>query len=219
MRKWDIYGLDQFLDDYKLMSIRPYNGDDLVLAGIFEFKASCKSEQAIEDSYNIEIIVPKQFPRELPKVRELNRRIPPNKDHHINSDGTLCLGYSFNLIDKVHNHPTLSGFARHCLVPYLYAMSLKLDYNKDFIFGELHHGEQGAIEDCMILFGLENREQVVAAMVSLGTKKRVANKRTCPCGCKKRLGQCRFHYKLNRFRKMASRSWFNMRATNIGQVM
>ena len=113
---------------------------------------------------------------------------------------------------KVNRSPSLTGFADKCLVPYLYAVSYKLMHGGDFVFGELDHGDQGIMDDYSGMLWLKERQQVTQAIQLLVLKKRIANKKPCPCGCGKRLGGCQFHHKLNEFRKMAPMSWFKSNA-------
>jgi len=207
-------GLNQFLDDYPGMSTAPYSDFGLCLRGIFRFKAGVSDGEKIEDCYKLEIIVPGKFPRALPKVKEIGDKIPKDGNFHINPDGTLCLGSPLSLLKKIYIFQNLNGFINKCLVPYLYAVSLKLRNGGSFVFGELAHGDQGIVDDYSELLGLTNRSQIAQAFHLLGVKKRVANKRPCPCGCRKKLGACSFHHKMNAFRKMASVSWFKTHALN-----
>jgi len=102
----------------------------------------------------LEITVPAEFPKLLPTARETGGKIPRDGKHHVNDDKSLCLGSPLRLRLKVSGKPTLSGFAESCLVPYLYAVSYKLQNGVEFPFGELSHGEAGIIEDYMEMFGL-----------------------------------------------------------------
>lgn len=207
--------LNQFLDDYPGMSTAPHFDGGVCLRGNFRFKADVSGSEEIEDSYKLEIIVPGKFPLALPKVRETGGKIPREGNFHINQDGTLCLGSPLMLLKIIHNFSTLSGFVNKCLVPYLYAVSCKLRNGGDFVFGELDHGDQGIVDDYSHMLGLTERPQVTQAIQFLGVKKRIANKKPCPCGCGKRLGACSFHHKLNEFRKMAPVSWFKEHAQEI----
>jgi len=206
--------LSQFLDDYPGMSTAPCLDAGVCLRGKFRFKANVPGSDEIEDSYKLEIAVPDKFPRTLPKVKETGGKIPRDGNFHVNPDGTLCLGSPLRLLKKVHGVPSLSGFADKCLVPYLYAVSYKLIHGGDFVFGELGHGDQGIVDDYSVMLGLKERHQITQAIQLLGVKKRIANKRPCPCGCGKRLGACPFHHKLNEFRKMAPVAWFKAHALN-----
>lgn len=207
-------GLSQFLRDYPGMSTAPCPDAGVYLRGRFRFKASVSGGEEIDDFYKLEIVVPDEFPQALPKVTETDGKIPRDGNFHVNPDGTLCLGSPLRLLRKVHRSPSLTGFADKCLVPYLYAVSYKLMHGGDFVFGELAHGAQGIVDDYSEMLGLKERQQVTQAIHLLGLKKRLANKKLCPCGCGKRLGACPFHHKLNEFRKMAPASWFKAHALN-----
>lgn len=202
-------GLREFLRDYPQMAIRPTAGGCLRLKGSFEFAAHHTKEGDIQDSFALEIIFPSGFPRKLPCVTETGGRIPRTGEYHVNStDNTLCLGSPLSLLLKLSKKPTLGGFAECCLVPYLFAISRKLKNGGPLAFGELAHGREGILNDYADLFGLKHPSQVKYAFKLLGMKKRLANKLSCPCGCRSRLGRCRFTIRLRQFRALASRNWF-----------
>ncbi|MDD2318586.1 MAG: hypothetical protein PHO83_00885 [Geobacteraceae bacterium] len=214
----EFYNLGQFLKDYPGMSIRPYRGDGFVIRGTFNFCGTPPNGIQICDSYELEIMVPTLFPKAIPTVKELSRKIPRDGKHHVYNDETLCLGSPLHLMKKIAERPTLTDFVETCLVPYLYAVTNKLQNGGDFVFSELAHGVDGIINDYMDMFGLKSKASVLKAIELLGFKRRVANKLSCPCNCGKRLGSCVFHKKLNGFRNIASRSWFRMHS-NIISVM
>jgi len=201
-------GLREFLRDYPLMAIRPSAEGYLRLKGRFVFLAKHAKEGEIEDSFALQIDVPKAFPKDLPEVRETEGRIPRTGDYHIYSDGTLCLGSPLSVLLRISKSPTLTGFAEDCLVPYLFAISRKLKSGGPLPFGELAHGSKGMLADYTHLFGLKHPEHARYALQLLGMKKRRANKLPCPCGCGTRLGRCKFNFRLREFRGLASRRWF-----------
>lgn len=203
-----INGLSQFLLDYPGMSTSPCSVPGVCLRGNFRFKANESVGGEIVDSYKLEIIVPSKFPQALPEVKETGDKIKRDGNFHVNPDGSLCLGSPLRLLRKVHSAPSLTGFVDQCLIPYLYAVSYKRMHGGDFIFGELAHGSQGIVDDYSVMLGVNKRQQVIEALQLLGIKKRIANKKLCPCGCRRRLGSCPFHHKLNELRKMAPVSWF-----------
>jgi len=207
--------LTQFLLDYPGMSTAPCSEAGVCLRGKFRFKASESGGDEIDDSYKLEIVFPDKFPQAFPTVKETGGKIPRDGNFHVNPDGTLCLGSPLRLLRKVHGAPSVSGFVEKCLVPYLYAVSYKQKYGGDFVFGELAHGEKGIVEDYAAMLGLKQKHQIIQAIKLLGIRRRIANKRPCPCGCGKRLGVCPFHHKLNEFRKMAPVSWFKNHALGV----
>src|ERR1700720_3386010 len=74
------------------------------------------------------------------------------------------------------------------------------------------------VDDNVALFGVKNFRQAVEALRLLGMKKRRANKLRCPCGCKKRLGRCRFNATLAQFREVGGRPWFRAEREAILEV-
>lgn len=213
----NIPGLNEFLTEYPEMSLAPTRGNETILKGIFSFSAQPKGKILINDSYRLRIVIPWEFPKITPEVFEIGRKIPRDGQHHVNPDDTLCLTSPLRLRQRLQQDPTLDGFTRNCLLPYLYNISHKIKYGS-FPFGELAHGIEGEIADYLVLFNLKIPEQVIKTLFLLGIKKRIANKKSCPCGCGKRLGVCHFHYKVNNFRKLAYRSWFKIHLNKLGSM-
>lgn len=209
----DDVSLEAFLREYPGMAIRPSPDVALRLKGKFEFSAEHPVHGKVTDAFHLQIDVPASFPRELPEVTEIGERIPRLGSYHVNGDGTLCLGSHLRLLIKLNVAPTLGGFASNCLIPYLYAISLKLRNGGKLVFGELAHYGPGMLHDYAQLFALGSPEQAQYALSLLSLKKRIANKKGCPCGCGNRLGQCPVRYRLLPFRKLASRSWFRRQLT------
>jgi|SRR5882724_2376444 len=209
-------GLREFLRDYPQMAIRPAAGEHLRLKGRFVFVAHHAKEGEVQDSFALQIDVPKSFPKDLPKVRETDGKIPRTGDYHVNSDGTLCLGSPLGLLVKISKSPSLNGFAENCLVPYLFAISRKLKVGGPLPFGELAHGSTGMLADYAHLFGLKCPERARYALQLLGMKKRRANKHLCPCNCGIRVGRCKFNFRLREFRALANRSWFRREFQSVG---
>lgn len=201
-----ISGIDQFLDDYPLMVLRPSRAGQII-KGCFAFVAHHAAADSITDSFEIEISVSEKFPEEPPTVKETGGRIPRKPEFHVNSNGTLCLGSPLSVKLKLSQKPDLIGFTEYCLVPYLFAISHKLKTG-DMPFGELAHGSEGAISDYIHLFKVKTPSQVFDILKILGSKKRLANKWPCPCGCRLRLGRCQFNFHIRKFRFVASRPWY-----------
>lgn len=210
---------EAFLQNYPGMSLKPSRQSDLHVSGTFAFYAMTSSGPEIRDQYDLKISVPQKFPKELPRVEEIGNKIPRDGQHHVNPDGSLCLGSELRLIEKISKQPTLTGFAVECLEPFLYAMSYKLECGGEFIFGELAHGNKGIIEDYMEIFGVKTHHQVIEVIDRLSLKKRVANKKKCPCLCGQRLGKCSLRMTINRYRRLKHRSWYRQYAKTLDTGM
>lgn len=205
-----IQGLREFLHDYPGMAVQPFRiGAPIAVEGKFRFAAN----NDIRDTYDLRISIEPSFPRDAPTVIEIGGKIPRTGDFHVNPDSTLCLGSPLRLKKILADQPDLVAFAERCLVPYLYRVSAKLQRGEDLM--GLAHGMRGVVDDYADLFSLSSVEQVVAALDLLAMKKRLANKRNCPCGCGRRLGRCSLHHRLNAFRCAAPRSWFGRHAQEV----
>ncbi|MCL4519851.1 MAG: hypothetical protein M1587_11720 [Thaumarchaeota archaeon] len=137
MKTDNLPGLDQFLRDYPGMSIAPSRGPATVVKGTFSFTAGTNGSPKISDSYELRIEIPGDFPRDLPKVTETGSKIPRDGDHHVNLDGTICMGSPLRLLVMLSKKPDLVGFAEICLVPYLYGISDNLLNKSALPFGEV----------------------------------------------------------------------------------
>jgi len=207
MRFEERLGLRRFLDAYPGMRVRPSPSSVLRLEGDFGFRADYKDEPIIEDAYRLHINVSRHFPKDLPKVLELNERIPRHIDYHVFKDGTLCLGSPLRLHLIALKEPDLTEFAQSSVVPYLYANSYH-EQRGEYPFGELAHGAAGLLDDYAQLLGLDGPEQATEVIALIAMKRRLANKHPCPCGCGQRLGVCRFNETIRRLRAQFGRPLF-----------
>lgn len=204
--------LDGFRDSFSGMVVRPGPPDCLRLVGEFSFKARWKGTE-IEDVYEMEIVVPHSFPRDLPRAFERGGQVP-STCHTNTSGGTLCLGSPLRLQRDLAAQPTLVGYADKGLVPYLFAHSFKQRTGK-LPWPDLEHGEAGLLQGYLRLFKTQRTNDVLACLALLAVRRRVANKRPCPCRSGRRLGRCHARI-LNPFRRIWSRRQFRAERERIG---
>jgi len=161
----------------------------------------------IHESYDLKIVFPEGYPKEIPTVTETKHTIPRDPDFHTYDDGSFCLGSDIQLKGVISETPTVSGFVSKILNPFLYSISYRLKYHV-FPNGGLAHGETGLIDDYEQLFDVKGKLSVLSVLEALGKRKRVANKIGCPCHCGKKLGACDFRSSLIKWRKLDKRRWF-----------
>lgn len=207
MFSWDGIGLEELLSETPSLRLIGMNDEELVLEGIYEINAIVDGSNPIHDSFALRMVVNRRYPRAIPKIYEIEGKIPRNPDHHINQDGSFCLGSELRVKDIASKCPGLDQFAQHLLTPFLYSVSHKIRYNS-YPYGDLTHGSDGLYDDYQIMFNVDSKSAVKAAMEALGRRKREANKLPCPCGCDRRLGRCDYRYFLGQFRKLERRRWF-----------
>ncbi|UJS26536.1 DUF4391 domain-containing protein [Thiothrix winogradskyi] len=204
-----VIGLDAFLDQHPFMSLVPQvKTEATLLEGKLHFHWTHDDQYEVKGFYELKITIPAAYPTTLSLVEEIGGQIPRNGDFHINEDGSFCLGSTLRLQLALRESADFNTFSEKFLIPFLYALSVKQQYGIDFIFGQLPHGSEGELLDYRDILGVNTYEQVVKALELLALRKRVANKRQCPCLCGHLLGKCRFHLTLNGLRKTLSRQQF-----------
>lgn len=208
--RWATWGLNEVLSEFPGLRIRLQN-NCVLLAGELDFRAEYTGYGVIEDSYRVTITIPMTFPRQLPTVRVTDSRIP--RTFHTNPDKSLCLGSPLRLHSVIRRKPQLIAFIKECVIPYLFTHSC-WEKNHIMPFGELSHGNVGLIEDYMVILGITDHRHCVPLIGLAGEKKRLANRRSCPCGSGLRLGRCH-HQGVNRLRRTAHRSWLRKEYKNL----
>ncbi len=185
-------GLNDLLDRRSGLHACPSPAGVLRFEGEVRFRAAPADGPTIEDTYHIRIDIPRSFPDNVPEVTEIGGRIPRNDpDAHVNPNDSLCLGSPLRLLLIAKSDPSVAAFFDRCVVSALYNASHRERYGGRLPLGELAHGMIGELDDYKDLFGLQTYAQVFKALELAGTKRRAANKMSCPCGCGRRLGVCR----------------------------
>lgn len=166
-----------------------------LVVGELTFRAR-RGEIEIHDSYSIEIAV-KDFPLLPPAVTEVGGRIPRDVDHHVYSDGTLCLGPPVEVLRRFKRNPTLSDYIEDLVVPGLYWHSYN-ERHPEELLPAYSHGSRGIAEyraetDLAAAYGeiLGVREwSVVLRLIELACAETVEYRRPCPCASGKTLAAC-----------------------------
>ncbi len=168
------------------LRLRPTQSEALLLEGELYFHILGPTGRAISDAYNVAIHIPYSFPKVLATVFEVGSRI--EKGFHKLVDGSLCLGSPLRIRLALASDPTAFGLIERVILPYLYGHS-HFRATGTMPFGELAHGSLGLKRDFAGLFGASASSAAAFAAVS-ALRRRVANKKPCPCGSGKRLGRC-----------------------------
>lgn len=209
LRSWatSIPGLFEFLLEQPDLDVASAGDDGVLLEGVFGLDATHEFAGRQFARYHLRILIPWRFPSLLPRVYEMGEVIPRTPDFHVNlHDGSFCLGSELRLREFLLTSRRIDQFFGYALVPYLYAVTVKLRCGGSFIFGELRHGVVGLLQD--VASRLAIPEARAAYGLYLGTlRRRVANKRRCPCDCGRRLSKCATHHRINTLRSCVGRAW------------
>jgi hypothetical protein len=207
MRHWDTLGLQDFLAAHPRIRIVELNDARVVLAGEYHLKAQLPGSQLVDRIYQLKLVCPRDYPKNLPKVIDDGKYFPRNQEYHTYDDGSFCLGSELKLKSLLQTDHSLTVFFEKIIDRFLYAVTHRIEFG-NFPYGELKHGEQGLIDDYGEIFAVSGKQPVLRALQALGKRKREANKLPCPCGCDLRLGCCDYRSVLNGFRNIERRRWF-----------
>ncbi|QOK30038.1 hypothetical protein IIE26_27100 (plasmid) [Cytobacillus oceanisediminis] len=197
--------MEKFLESNPQLSLAPSNNEEYVVKGILSLDIRDELYGHVRDEFFIRIVIPKCFPKETPTVYEIGERFPKNPDYHTFPNSSLCLGSPLSVKKRIKDNPTLDGFINTCVVPYFYAIALKLQGKENFVFGELYHGIEGIIQNYLEVFGLKNIVQVINLLDILRQKPNRGNKKECPCGCNLIVTKCSLHKKIVEYRDVMTR--------------
>jgi hypothetical protein len=140
----------------------------------------------ILERYQIEIRVPRDYPKTLPVVEEIGGRIPRIADHHISADGTACLlvPEEWLLAGDQSFRAFLDGPIRN-----FFLGQILVEAGKPWPFGERSHGYDGLIESYRELLAITDPTRVIAYFDCL-RRRALKGHFDCPCGSNKRLRNC-----------------------------
>lgn len=157
--------------------------------GDIRFITSVKGE-VFDDLYSIEIALSKKYPEELPTIREVGGRIERIIDHHVNKDGTLCVGVIAEVKNELGKHYTLLEYIDKIVVNYLSQYSYKEKYG-EWPYGESEHYIEGVLKYYLKEYKLKNYAEVLTFLKELAQFKfRPKGHERCRCGCGRLVKNC-----------------------------
>lgn len=176
--------------------------------GYFERTLTADELPDIPEAFHLEIEVSREHPRVVPRAFETAGRIP--RSYHKLVGNAFCLSSRLRLAIAVHRTPDLCAFFERFVVPYLYRYAHLEKFGTE-PWPDLPHEEAGLLKDYMKLFEAPSPEHAIRFLERLGERKRVANKRACPCGSGRRVGRCH-HLQFEKLRQVRPRGWYRAEA-------
>lgn len=177
--------------------------DKYELVGLFHFTATF-GNVPIDDSFNIRIIVEKDYPNRFPVVEELDGRIDSSFSHFYSrtplqikrgQSGLLCLGSRFEMRLHLEADNSLLNFINRFVISYLYAYCYWEIYSI-MPYGERSHGIDGDIEFILEYLEIEDPSQILSFANSIANSNfRYIGAKLCPCGSGMQMRDC-IHKKL-----------------------
>jgi hypothetical protein len=143
------------------------------------------------DRYLIEIELPADYPKSVPRVREKGGRIPKVIDRHIFPDvGTCCLFVRDEQWRHYRDGTTILEFINGPVYQYFLSQS-HFELTGKWLFGERGHGIWGILEYYSEELGTKDLKFILAFLDYL-SKKAVKGHWDCFCGSGMRLRHCHF---------------------------
>lgn len=131
------------------------------------------------DSFHIEIVVTERFPAAIPRVYELDGRIPPVLDRHFMTDGSGCCLVIPHQYREIYDGSTpFYDFINKLVIPF-FQNQLHYEITGEFAIG-YSHGLSGMHEYYKEIFGAVDDVTLCRLIDSIRLRK-VAGHRSCPC--------------------------------------
>ena len=137
--------------------------------------------------FNLEIVVPGDFPLAFPKVKELSNCINKNYPHRY-KDGQFCLASDLELKMFFSQDQDLCSFIEKYVIPYLYTYRFYEEYGV-YPYGERSHGTMGDLEYLKDLFEVDDWGKVLDIMLFV-VQSSYRGHLLCSCGSGKRIRNC-----------------------------
>jgi len=162
--------------------------------------------KVVLDRFNIEIKIPKNFPEDLPVVREIGGRIPWTADRHVDEYGASCLFVPDERWRFFPKDATLAQFLNGPVRNYFIGQSL-FERTGNWPFGQRCHGIFGIFEAYseMLNIPLENIK-VLTAFIDIISRKEVKGHWLCLCESGKILRKCHWNKILELREKISAKT-------------
>jgi hypothetical protein len=139
------------------------------------------------DRFQVEVVIPPDFPKRIVIVRETGDRIPHTAYWHTYAQGGLCIAVPEDwLIDA--NYASIISFLAGPVRNYFLGHALA-ECKIARPMGERQHGSKGLYEAYGEMVG-SSRPAVIEKYLEYLTKKKIKGHWKCPCGSGKRLLVC-----------------------------
>lgn len=174
------------------------------IAGKFSFIAKDAHHGDMALSYNLLFEFDSRESAQYPTVYETKGVIPRIDDNHIQANASLCLGTPLQLHEYMQEKPSLCDFAEEIIIPYLYAVTLKLlHYNKgEMVYGELSHENLGLYEDLKGEFSVTSYSELQGILKTLSANASTFEHSICPYCKTQTIGECPHHWHLASCRRI-----------------
>jgi len=137
-------------------------------------------------SYQVEIVIPPDYPASPPAVKETGGAVPPDF-HRFPKTGHLCLAAPVELVRVFAQNRTLRQYIDRLLIPYLFSYTYSCEHG-ELPHGELSHGLLGLLEYYQEFFAVG--PITVMKLLKLLADNLAPQLMACPCDSGRKLQDC-----------------------------
>jgi hypothetical protein len=148
-----------------------------------------KSYEKLYDIFNVMIVIPYNFPKQLPSVIEKDGKIPRTIEFHVDKEGNCCLGTKIALLEYMHKNKIMSfcQFLEQIIIMYFFQVKYFL-VNGQWLEKPEAHYTQGVIDSYKRIF---NITQIELKKIAANKFKRYSK---CLCKSDRRFDKCHGKY-------------------------
>lgn len=170
-------------------------------------------------TYDITILISKEYPFCIPLVREDSKKIPRKVDRHISKDGDCCLDIDHSLLHISKKGISIVDFIIQKVYPY-FANQLYYDKHGCYAGEEYAHHFAGVKQFYRESLKLIDNNSSISILNFILSKKKPERNIVCACGSKKKLKYCHlesviFLYALGRERLLKDLEEFTSDNNNL----
>jgi len=141
--------------------------------------------------FQIDVIVPHNFPEEIPELKETGNRIPVSADRHIEGDGSACLYFRDEAYLYWDEKSTITDYMKKFVENFLlWQIEYEATGGKNKAKAYLH-GSDGAFQFYKKILQTDDT-LVVYKFIEYMTMKKVKSHWKCFCGSGKEIRNCHF---------------------------
>lgn len=179
------HDIEMVKEKYPMLDISKCE-DDYIFSGEFILN-HVYDEIRMTGKFDLEIVVPGDFPLAFPRVRELSNCIDEDYPHQY-TNGQFCLASDLELRMFFSQDTDICSFIEKYVIPYLYTYRFYEEYGV-YPYGERSHGTMGNLEYLQDLFQVDDWKQVLDFMLFV-VQSSYRGHLLCPCGSGKRIRNC-----------------------------
>lgn len=170
---------------YRRLLLPEKVGEGFIIKGSIDV---IDDEGSYWDTYDVSILIPAYYPKELPILTETSKKIERHEDWH-NRDGICCLSTNAKMFhvlgEEINLLNWLDKFAHPFLANHVFRVKTGQYANNEF-----DHGTEGIVQGYCEIFILTTIKEVIDRLNLVCENKKLGRNDLCFCGSEKKYKKC-----------------------------